>query len=158
MDDVALIGWREWLALPALGLPAVKAKIDTGARSSSLHVIGLESHERDGRTWLRFTVAPRRRGGRLFICEAPAADRRDVTDSGGRITQRWFVRTEIELGGRRFSAEINLTDRGDMLFPMLLGRTAMRGRLMVDPDGSFLLGRPSARAQQLISAAHWGNP
>ena len=141
MEDVPLIGWREWLALPGLGLPEVKAKIDTGARSSSLHVIGLESLQRDGGTWLRFTVAPRRRGGRLFHCEAPAVDRRDVTDSGGRTTQRWFVRTDIELGGRRFSAEINLIDRGDMLFPMLLGRTALHGRFRVDPQLSYVCGR-----------------
>ena len=141
MDEVPLIGWREWLALPALGLPAVKAKIDTGARSSSLHVADVESFERNGCTWLRFAVAPRRRGGRLFHCEAPASDRREVTDSGGRITQRWFVRTDVELGGRRFSAEINLTNRGDMLFPMLLGRTALRGRFCVDPLLSYTCGR-----------------
>src|SRR6185503_18406489 len=141
MDDVPLIGWREWLALPALGLAEVKAKIDTGARSSSLHVASVEAFERDGCTWLRFAVAPRRRGGRLLNCEAQALDRRDVADSGGRITQRWFVRTDIELGGRRFSAEINLTNRGDMIFPMLLGRTALRGRFRVDPQLSYACGR-----------------
>jgi len=141
MDDVPLLGWREWLALPALGLPAVKAKIDTGARSSSLHVASVESFERDGCTWLRFAVAPRRRDGRLFNCEAQALARRDVTDSGGRITQRWFVRTDIELGGRRFSAEINLSNRGDMIFPMLLGRSALRGRFRIDPQLSYACGR-----------------
>src|SRR5689334_19130850 len=97
MDDVLLIGWREWLALPALGLAAIKAKIDTGALSSSLHVARLETFERDGRTWLCFALAPRRRGGRLVICEAPATDCREVTDSGGRTTQRWFVHTDIVL-------------------------------------------------------------
>ena len=140
MEDVLLIGWREWLALPSLGLPAIKAKIDTGALSSSLHVASLESFERDGRTWLRFAVAPRRRG-RLVRCEAPATDRRDVTDSGGRTTRRWFVQTEIVLGGRRFRAEINLTNRGDMLFPMLLGRTALRGRFRIDPQLSYACGQ-----------------
>ena len=144
-DHLVLIGWREWLALPGLGLPAVKAKIDTGARSSSLHVVGLESFARDGGIWLRFAVAPRRRGGRLITCEAPAADRRDVTDSGGHTTQRWFVNTEVVLGGRRFRAEINLTDRGDMVFPMLLGRTALRGRFRVDPYLSYACGRLRAR-------------
>jgi hypothetical protein len=101
----------------------------------------VESFERNGRTWLRFAVAPRRRGGRLYRCEAQASDRRDVTDSGGRVTQRWFVRTDIELGGRRFSAEINLTNRDDMIFPMLLGRTALRGRFRVDPQLSYACGR-----------------
>jgi len=140
MEDVLLIGWREWLALPQLGLPAIKAKIDTGALSSSLHVASLESFERDGRTWLRFAVAPRRRGGRLVRCEAPAADHREVTDSGGRKTRRWFVQTEIVLGGRHFRAEINLTNRGDMLFPMLLGRSALRGRFRIDPQLSYACG------------------
>ena len=145
MDDVLLIGWREWLALPALGLPAIKAKVDTGARSSSLHVTSLDAFERDGHTWLRFAVAPRRAGGRLVACEAPAVDRRDVTDSGGRTTQRWFVHTDIVLGGRRFKAEINLTDRGDMLFPMLLGRSALRGRFRIDPQLSYACGLLRAR-------------
>lgn len=145
MDGLVLIGWREWLSLPELGLPAVKAKIDTGARSSSLHVVGLETFARDGGTWLRFAVAPRRRGGRLVACEAPASDRRDVTDSGGHTTRRWFVHTEVVLGGRHFHAEINLTDRGDMVFPMLLGRTALRGRYRVDPQLSYACGRLRAR-------------
>jgi hypothetical protein len=145
MDDVPLIGWREWLALPALGLPAIKAKIDTGALSSSLHVARLDTFERDGRTWLCFALAPRRRGGRLVVCEAPAADCREVTDSGGHTTRRWFVHTEIVLGGRRFKAEINLTDRGDMLFPMLLGRSALRGRFRIDPQLSYACGRLRAR-------------
>jgi hypothetical protein len=145
MDEVVLIGWREWLALPTLGLPAIKAKMDTGALSSSLHVASLDSFERDGRTWLRFAVAPRRRGGRTVACEAVAADRRDVTDSGGRTTLRWFVHTDVVLGGLHFKAEINLTDRGDMLFPMLLGRSALRGRFRIDPELSYACGRLRSR-------------
>jgi hypothetical protein len=145
VDELVLIGWREWLALPGLGLPAVKAKIDTGARSSSLHVISLETFDRSGATWLRFAVAPRRRSSRLVTCEAQVADRRDVTDSGGRTEPRWFVRTEFVLGGRRFEAEMNLTNRGDMLFPMLLGRTALCGRFRVDPQLSYVCGRLRTR-------------
>jgi hypothetical protein len=145
MHDLPLIGWREWLALPQLGLSSVKAKVDTGARSSSLHVASMETFERDGTTWLRFAVAPRRRGGKLVACEAAAWDRRDVTDSGGRTTQRWFVRTQVILAGCSFEAEINLTNRGDMLFPMLLGRTALRGRFRVDPQLSYACGRLRAR-------------
>jgi hypothetical protein len=148
MDEIALIGWREWLSLPQLGLPAVKAKIDTGARSSSLHVASLVTFMRDGRTWLRFAVSPRRRGGKLVECEAPASDRRDVTDSGGHTTQRWFVRTEIVLAGTRFDAEVNLTNRGDMLFPMLLGRTALRGRFRVDPQLSYVCGTRKRKASR----------
>ncbi|HMM57752.1 MAG: ATP-dependent zinc protease [Xanthomonadales bacterium PRO7] len=148
MQEPLLIGWREWVSLPQLGLTAIKAKIDTGARSSSLHVTALEAFERDGRTWLRFAVAPRRRSARTVACEAPALERRAVTDSGGCTTQRWFIRSTIALGGNRFDAEINLSDRGGMLFPMLLGRTALRGRFRVDPDLSWVCGRRkrSARA------------
>lgn len=148
MQEPLLIGWREWISLPQLGLTAVKAKIDTGARSSSLHVTALETFERAGRTWLRFAVAPRRRSTRTVRCEAPALERRAVTDSGGRTAERWFIRSTIVLGGARFDAEINLTDRGGMLFPMLLGRTALRGRFRVDPDLSWACGRRkrSARA------------
>ena len=153
MDDLPLIGWREWLALPEFALPAVKAKIDTGARSSSLHVVALEVFEQDGKTWLRFAIAPRRRGGILVSCEAPAWDRRDVTDSGGRASSRWFVRTKVALGSATFEAEINLTNRGDMLFPMLLGRTALRGRFRVDPRLSYTCGRPRVRKQPSGNAA-----
>jgi hypothetical protein len=149
MHDPILIGWREWLAMPKLGLAAIKAKIDTGARTSSLHVSMLEADERAGQTWLRFAVAPRRRNAALVYCEAPASDRRDVTDSGGHRTQRWFIRTEISLAGSRFMAEINLTNRGDMLFPMLLGRTALRERFRVDPQLSYVCGRPRARRRTL---------
>ncbi|MBS0438149.1 MAG: ATP-dependent zinc protease [Proteobacteria bacterium] len=141
MQEPLVIGWREWVSLPQLGLAAIKAKIDTGARSSSLHVAALEAFERDGRTWLRFAVAPRRRSARSVECEAPALERRRVTDSSGNSAERWFIRSTIALGSNRFDAEINLSDRGGMLFPMLLGRTALRGRFRVDPDLSWACGR-----------------
>ncbi|MGH8121153.1 MAG: ATP-dependent zinc protease family protein, partial [Rudaea sp.] len=127
--DSIVIGWREWLTLPELGVSAIKAKIDTGARTSSLHIDTLQTQERDGRTWLRFGVAASgRRHARLIECEAPAIGRRTVSDSGGHATLRWFVRTRIELGGVGFDAEINLTNRHNMLFPMLLGRSALGHR------------------------------
>ncbi|MBS0570986.1 MAG: ATP-dependent zinc protease [Proteobacteria bacterium] len=146
MQEPLLIGWREWVGLPQLGLAAIKAKIDTGARSSSLHVDALETFDRDGRPWLRFTVTPRRRRARAVECEAPAVERRPVTDSGGRTAERWFIRSPIVLGGIRFDADINLTDRGGMLFPMLLGRTALCGRFRVDPGQSWVCGRRNRRS------------
>ena len=149
MHELPLIGWREWLALPQLGLDALKAKIDTGARSSSLHVDSIGEFERDGRTWLRFAVATRRRGAGLVDCQAPAFDRRDVTDSGGHITARWFIRTVIRLAGIEWEAEVNLTDRRNMLFPMLLGRSALCGRFCVDPQLSFACGRLKTRARRI---------
>ncbi len=150
MHEHLLIGWREWLALPQLGLGALKAKIDTGARSSSLHVDDLREFQREGRTWLRFAVATRRRGAGLVDCEAPALDRRDVTDSGGHITSRWFICTTIRLAGVEWEVEINLTNRRNMLFPMLLGRSALSGRFRVDPQLSYACGRLKMRARKTL--------
>jgi hypothetical protein len=150
MHEHPLIGWREWLALPQLGLTALKAKVDTGARSSSLHVESIREYEREGGTWLRFAVATRRRGAIPVECEAPAYDCRDVTDSGGHVSRRWFIRTLVCLGGVEWEAEINLTNRCNMLFPMLLGRSALSGRFRVDPSVSYACGRLRASARKIL--------
>ncbi len=138
-----VLGWREWVALPGLGIDAIRAKVDSGARSSSLHVDTLESFERGGREWVRFSLNPGERGsGAVCASEAPVLERRPVTDSGGHTTLRVFVHTDIVLAGSRYTIEINLTNRRGMLFPMLLGRTALAGRFVIDPAASFLLGEP----------------
>jgi hypothetical protein len=142
MADVTILGWRERLALPMLGIPLLKAKLDTGARSSSLHVDALESFERAGDTWLRFSVTVGGRHRVAVTCETLALDRRAVTDTGGRRTMRWFIRTDVVLAGERFAVDINLTDRRHMLFPMLLGRSALHGRFAVDPALSYTQPRP----------------
>lgn len=141
-NDVTPLGWREWLAMPQLGIAALKGKLDTGARSSSLHVESLQPFERDGATWLRFVVRIGRRHPHLVACEARAIGRRKVTDSGGRSSERWFIRSELTLAGRRFEADINLTDRRRMLFPLLVGRSALEGRFSVDPARSYVGPRP----------------
>ena len=140
--DLVTLGWRERLALPQLGIGMLKAKLDTGARSSSLHVDTLEAFQRDGVTWLRFTMHVGRRRPVHVCCEAPALDRRAVTDTGGRRTERWFIRSDVRLAGQHFSVDINLTDRRHMLFPLLLGRTALSGRFAVDPARSYTQSRP----------------
>lgn len=136
------LGWRERLALPQLGIDLLKAKLDTGARSSSLHVDTLDDFQRDGATWLRFTMHVGRRQPVDVQCEVPALDRRTVTDTGGRRTERWFIRSEVQLAGQRFVVDINLTDRRHMLFPFLLGRSALGGRFIVDPALSYTQSRP----------------
>ncbi|CAM5559069.1 ATP-dependent zinc protease family protein [Rhodanobacter lindaniclasticus] len=133
---LVILGWRERLALPGLGIAQLKAKLDTGARSSSLHVDTLETFRRGGDVWLRFSLHPGRRQS-VVQAEARALDRRMVTDTGGRRTERWFIRSEVQLAGVRFSVDINLTDRRHMLFPLLLGRTALAGRFIVDPSLSY---------------------
>jgi hypothetical protein len=137
-----ILGWREWLALPAFGIGAIKAKLDSGARSSSLSVVSVETFDRDGRLYARFLVRPRRRSERVITCEAPVIDRRPVTDSGGHTSERWFVRTEIVLATERFETDINLTDRRAMLFPLLLGRAALGGRFHIDPALSYTRAKP----------------
>lgn len=145
--DQRIVGWREWLSLPDLGIPAIKAKLDTGARSSALHVEAIEEFRRDGVDWLRFQLNPRSRRRRPLHprwIEAPLSDRREVTDSSGSVSLRPFIRTDMLIAGQRYEIEINLTSRRDMRFPMLLGRTAIRGRLCIDSALSYSLGKPTA--------------
>ena len=142
--DLLMLGWREWLALPQLGLGPLKAKLDTGARTSSMHVDTLEEFQRNGAHWLRFTVRLGRRDPHDVCCEARSTDRRTVTDTSGRRTERWFIRTRVQLAGQAFDIDINLTNRRHMLFPMLLGRGALLGRYAVDPALSYTQARPAA--------------
>lgn len=146
-NERTVVGWREWLALPELGIPLIKAKIDTGARTSALHVERSEEFDRDGQRWVRFALLPGSRLRQPKLYEAPVVDARPVTDSGGNRALRLFIRTRLVIGENSWPIEMNLTNRGSMLFPMLLGRTAMRDRLCVDPAQSFVLGRPIRRVR-----------
>jgi hypothetical protein len=138
MTEVITLGWRERLALPSFGIPSLKAKLDTGARSSSLHVESLRVSEEGGETWLDFDVRTGRRSHPVLVpCRALATGRRRVSDSGGHANLRWFVRTEIEIGGFRFEIDLNLNDRRHMLFPLLLGRMTLLDRIRVDPALSY---------------------
>jgi hypothetical protein len=142
MPQPVLLGWREWLSLPELGIVAVRAKVDTGARSSALHVLDQEVFVRDGAEYVRFHLDSGVPGAAPQLAEAAVLDRRRVTDSGGHVTERVFIRTQLRLAGLEWPAEVNLTQRRNMLFPMLLGRTALAGRFLVDPASSFLQGEP----------------
>lgn len=141
----ALIGWREWLALPELKIERIRAKIDTGARTSALHATEIVTFTRDGERWVSFTVKPRAGGARdraKVTCEARLLDRRKVKNSGGGAETRCVIATPVVIGRKRFEIEITLADRAEMGFEMLFGRTALRkGRFLVHPSRSFLLGR-----------------
>lgn len=141
------IGWREWVSLPELGLPAIKAKIDTGARTSAIHAFDIERNKRNGgQDWLTFSVQPIQRDASIVRrCESPLIDIRRVTDSGGHTSERFFISTTLQMGSESRIIEITLSQRNDMLFRMLLGRTAMVPGLQVNPSLSFSLGRISAR-------------
>lgn len=146
-DPLVTLGWREWVALPALGVPRLRAKIDTGARSSALHVDAQWRFVEGGAPWVGFRLTHGKARGVLIEAQAPIHDEREVADSGGRRERRIFLRTPLQLAGCQREIEINLTNRGAMLFPMLLGRTAMTGLFTIDPASSFLHGRAKGRIQ-----------
>ncbi len=144
-----VVGWREWIALPELGIARIKAKIDTGARTSALHAFNVKRFLRDGERYLRFTVHPRQRRRRpAVLCEARLVDRRVVVSSNGAREQRYVIRTTVQAGDRAWPIELTLTDRDEMSFRMLLGRQALRRHLIVDPGSSFRLGKGSAREKE----------
>ncbi len=139
--DQTTIGWREWLALPELQIPAIKAKIDTGARTSALHAFFVEPFIKDDQQMVRFGVHPLpKRLDVEIVCEAPVKDFREVSDSGGHREMRYVIETTILIGDLPRQIEMTLTNRDNMKFRMLLGRTAMGG-LRVIPDQSYLTGR-----------------
>lgn len=139
--DKRLIGWREWCALPDLGIPHIKAKVDTGARTSALHAFFVEPFVEDERQMVRFGVHPlQKRADIEIVCCCPVKDFRQVTDSGGHREMRYVIETNVRLGEWTWPIEMTLTNRDSMKFRMLLGRTAMSG-MMVVPKRSFLCGR-----------------
>ncbi len=138
-----LIGWREWVAFPEWKVPAIKVKIDTGARTSALHAGDLELSDRDGQRFAAFTVHPWQSSERDPVeVSVPIIDEREVTSSSGTTSIRPVVLATIDLDGRPHQIELTLTRRDDMGFRMLLGRKALEGRYVVDPSHSYLHGRP----------------
>jgi len=136
------IGWREWLSLPELGIPAIKAKIDTGARTSALHAFKVAYYQNRGRGKVKFGLHPfQRKNNPELVCEAEVIDERMVTDSGGHREKRYVITTPIVLGGHEFPIEITLTNRDSMGFRMLIGRTALKGKFFVDPNTSYRCGK-----------------
>jgi len=137
-----LIGWREWVSLPDLGVDWLKAKIDTGARTSSLHAFDIRQFQRDGEDWVRFWVKPWQESQEDAIeVECPVHDRRTVRSSSGHAQVRFVVELLIRLYDREVLAEVTLSNRDEMGFRMLIGREALRQGFVVDPARSFVGGR-----------------
>ncbi|MGB5592734.1 MAG: RimK/LysX family protein [Crocosphaera sp.] len=139
-QPLSIIGWREWLDLPALGIAEIKAKIDTGARTSALHAFHVKEVEKDGKKIVHFQVHPYQKDSHNTVtCEAEILEWRHVTNSGGHQQYRPVILTPIEIAGQVWNIELTLTNRDVMGFRMLLGREAVRQRFLVDPGASFLL-------------------
>jgi len=139
------IGWREWVTLPELGIGALKAKVDTGARSSALHAFDIEKFMIDGRPMVAFSVHPVQRDSqRVLKVHAELIDERVVTNSGGQASERPVIMTHVSWLGVAWPIELTLVRRDLMGFRLLLGRQAVRHRFVVDPGGSYLGGRPGA--------------
>ncbi|MGK7893272.1 MAG: ATP-dependent zinc protease [Xenococcus sp. (in: cyanobacteria)] len=138
-SKVSVIGWREIIALPNLGISQIKAKIDTGARSSALHAFGVEKFQRDGQEMIRFEVHPDQRDNKHTVtAEAQLLEYREVRPSTGKAQLRPVILTNVELDNLQWQIELTLTNRDVMGFRLLLGRQALRNRFLVDPGKSFL--------------------
>ncbi len=137
-----VLGWREWVSLPELGVERIKAKFDSGARTSAIHAFDIEPFERGGEQWVRFLLHPKQRSTRSEVaCEARPIDQRAVRSSSGQSEIRWTIVTPLRVAGQTWPIELTLARRDNMGFRLLLGRQAMRSRILLDPAGSFLAGR-----------------
>ncbi|MEM8534270.1 MAG: 30S ribosomal protein S6--L-glutamate ligase [Chloroflexota bacterium] len=141
-----IVGSEEWCGLPSLGIPAIKARVDSGAKTSSLHAFNVQSFTRNGKTWVSFEVHPVQNSRRVIIrCEAPIVDRRSVKSSSGVSDKRFVIRVPVKIGPESWDIEVTLANRDSMGFRMLLGREAMVDRMLVDPAASFCFGEVSKK-------------
>lgn len=141
--DLPVIGWREWITLPQLRIARIKCKVDTGARTSALHTYFIERYREGGRRRVRFGIHPlQNRTDVQRVCTAEILDERMVMDSGGHRERRVFIRTPMLIAGESWPIDVSLTNRDTMRFRMLLGRTGIDGRFLVDPSASYLVPKP----------------
>ena len=141
------IGWREWASLPDLGVKRVKAKIDSGAKTSALHAFKIRTAERDGALWVEFAIHPIQRQARPEIaCAAEVIARRRIKSSNGAVEERFIIRTKLKLGARSYPIELSLANRDSMGFRLLLGRDALKNGFVIAPSRSYRLGEPKKRA------------
>lgn len=142
LEPLPTVGWREWVKLPDLGIKWIKAKIDTGAYSSSLHAFDIEECEIDGQQGVRFKVQPGQNEDRIIQLESPVLEFRSVRSSNGQSTIRPVIKTRVKLMKQKFDIELTLIDRRKMGFRMLVGREALRSRFVVDPAKSYISPKP----------------
>lgn len=149
-EDKTVVGSEEWCALPLLGIPAIKARIDSGARTTAIHAFNIKSFKRGATPWVSFEVHPLQNNRRTIVrCEAQVLDKRMVKSSSGIAEKRYVIKTTLEHDGKSWEIEITLTNRDSMGYRMLLGREAMIGRILVDPAASFLGGEVAENTLKL---------
>lgn len=140
-NDKLLIGSEEWCAFPSLGIPAIKARVDSGAKTSCVHAVNIQTFRRNGANWVSFEVHPLQDNRRVVVrCEAPVVDRRTVRSSSGDSEKRLVIKAPVQVGEHTSEIELTLTNRDSMGYRMLLGREAMAGRMLVDPEERLLQG------------------
>lgn len=154
-DSRIIVGSEEWCGFPQLGVPAVKARVDSGAKTSALHALNIQPFTRNGARWVSFEVHPLQDDRSILLrCEALVHDRRAVKNSGGVSDKRYVIKTVLVMGDRKWEVEVTLTNRDSMGYRMLLGREAMSGKLLVDPSTGFCLGDRSAPEISKIYSQH----
>ena len=153
MSNKLIVGWREWCALKALNLPAIKAKMDTGATTSAIHALHITPLQKEGKEWVKFIVYPFKENRQIRReCILPVLDRRYVVSSDGGKELRYVVRTALTIGTQTCDIELTLTNRAPMRFPMLLGREALEQFALVDSEKSYNQGKMSlATARKLYT-------
>ena len=144
-QNKVILGSEEWFSFPDLGIPTIKARVDSGAKTSALHAINIAPFIKDENNWVKFDINPIQNDLKTIIhCEAPLVDKRIVKSSSGYREQRYVIQTTLDIGTTSWTIEMTLTNRDSMGFRMLLGREAMSGRVLVDPEQLFLLGQATS--------------
>ena len=145
LQNKIILGSEEWCSFPELGIPTIKARVDSGAKTSALHAINIAPFKKEGQNWVKFDLNPIQNNVKTIIhCEAPLVDKRIVKSSSGFREERYVIQTNLEIGNANWVIEMTLTNRDSMGFRMLLGREAMSGRVLVDPEQQYLLGQPTS--------------
>lgn len=144
MQQKVIVGSEEWCSLPTIGIPTIKARVDSGAKTSAIHAINIKTFTKNQQEWVKFDINPIQNNAKALIhCEAQLIDQRIVKSSSGFREKRYVIQTSVSLGDKTWDIEVTLTNRDSMGYRMLLGREAMSGRVMVDPEQRFVLGQPT---------------
>ena len=146
LRNKVIVGREEWCSFPEIGIPAVKCRVDSGAKTSALHAVNITPFKKNGVSWIKFDVHPLQNDEETTInCESPVYDKRKVKSSSGNSELRFVIKTTLSITEETWDIEVTLTNRDNMGYRMLLGREAMIGKMLVDPEANCLLGQPTKK-------------